>query len=133
VTSISASTNQHDIGAVLDGDVDSRWNTPRQQGTETITLDLGAPRQVGAIVMCLGAYASQYPRMLLADVSTDGATWRAAASGNTVLATYDAALESPREVPVAIPIAQDRVRFIRLRQTAQDPHGWSIVELRVIQ
>jgi hypothetical protein len=133
VTSIAASTNQHDIGAVLDGNLESRWNTPRQQGTETITLDLGSPRRVGAIVMSLGAYASQYPRILVADVSADGAAWRAAASGSTVLATYDAALRSPREIPVVIPIEQDRVRFIRLRQTAQDTHGWSIVELRVIQ
>jgi len=133
VKSIAASANQHDIGAVLDGNLDSRWNTPRQQGSETITLDLGAPRRVNAIVMCLGTYASQYPRMLVADVSADGAAWRTAASGSTVLATYDAALQSPREVPVAIPIEQERVRFIRLRQTAQDAHGWSIVELRVIQ
>jgi hypothetical protein len=133
VASITASANQHDIGAVLDGDVESRWNVPRQQGTETITLDLGSPLRVRAVEMCLGAYASQYPRMLLADVSANGTSWRNAAGGNTVLATYDAALQSPRDVPVTIPIERDGVRFIRLRQTAADPHGWSIVELRVIQ
>ena len=133
VASVTASTNQHDIGAVLDNDLESRWNTPRQQGNETITLDLGSTQHVGAVVMCLGAYASQYPRMLDADVSADGRSWHTAASGNPVLATYDAALQSPREVPVTIPIERDGVRFIRLRETAADAHGWSIVELRVVR
>jgi hypothetical protein len=133
VQSIAASTNQHDIGAVLDGDLESRWNTPRQQGTETITLDLGSRQHVRAVVMCLGSYAAQYPRMLSAEVSPDGASWQTAATGSTVLATYDAAVRSPREVPVTIPIERDAVRFIRLRETQPDPHGWSIVELRVIR
>jgi hypothetical protein len=133
IQSIAASTNQHDIGAVLDGDLASRWNTPRQHGNETITLDLGTRQHVRAVVMCLGSYAAQYPRMLSADVSADGASWQTAATGSTVLATYDAALLSPREVPVTIPIQRDGVRFIRLRETLPDRQGWSIVELRVIR
>jgi hypothetical protein len=36
-------------------------------------------------------------------------------------------------VPVSIPIERDSVRFIRLRAAQPDSHGWSIVELRVIQ
>jgi len=83
--------------------------------------------------MCLGSYPSQYPRMLYADVSADGASWRTAASGNPVLATYDGALQSPREVPVTIPIDRTGVRFVRLRQTQASSSGWSIVELRVVQ
>lgn len=132
VASIAASTNQHDIGAVLDGDLDSRWNASRQEGTETITLDLGAPQSVRAIVMCLGSYPAQYPRMLAVDVSPDGASWTTVRAAGTVLETYDAALRSPREVPVTIPISREGVRYLRLRQTQTDPHGWSIVELRVL-
>lgn len=133
IAAITASTNQHDIGAVLDDDIDTRWHAAKQEGAETISLDLGAVHHVGAVAMCLGAYPSQYPRALTAEVSEDGRSWSPAASGNTVLATYDAALQSPREVPVTIPIDRDGVRFIRLRQTAADPHGWSIVELRVLR
>jgi hypothetical protein len=133
VASITASTNERDIGAVLDGDLVSRWHAARQQGDETITIDLGSPQRVRAVVMCLGAYPSQYPRMLNADVSADGRSWHAAASGNPVLATYDAAVQSPREVPVTIPIERTDVRFIRLRQSQANASGWSIVELRVIQ
>ena len=133
VAAITASTNEQDIGAVLDGDLVSRWHAARQQGDETITLDLGAPQRVRGLVMCLGSYPSQYPRMLYADVSADGASWRTAASGNPVLATYDGALQSPREVPVTIPIDRTGVRFVRLRQTQASSSGWSIVELRVVQ
>jgi len=133
VVSATASTGQHDIGAVLDGDVDTRWHAERQQGREVITLDLGSAHHVRAVVMCLGAYPGQYPRDLRADVSADGKVWVTAAAGNTVLGTYDAALLSPREVPVTVPIERNSVRYIRLRQTAVDPHGWSIVELRVVQ
>ena len=133
VAAVTASVNQHDIGAILDGDIDTRWHAPGQFGIETITLDLAAPKHVRAVVMCLGAYPAQYPRQLVAEVSGNGSSWHTAAAGNTVLSTYDAAVQSPREVPVTIPIERDGVRFIRLRQTATDAHGWSIVELRVIQ
>jgi F5/8 type C domain len=133
VASITAWPNEHDIGAVLDSDLDSRWHAPRQDGNETITLDLGAPRDVRALIMCLGAYPSQYPRALAVDVSRDGASWTPVRAGGTVLETYDAAVQSPRDVPVTIAIDRAAVRFIRLRQTGVDPHGWSIVELRVIQ
>jgi F5/8 type C domain len=133
IASITASVNQHDIGAVLDDDLDSRWNAPRQQGNESITIDLGSAHYVRGVVMCLGAYPAQYPRALDAAVSSDGVSWQTAAAGNTVLSTYDAALQSPREVPVGVPIERDRVRFIRLGQKQTDSHGWSIVELRVIQ
>ena len=133
VAAVTASTNQKDIGAVLDGDVDSRWHAPRQLGREIVTIDLGAAQPVRAVVMCLGAYPSQYPRRLGVDVSPDGVAWTVLRTGGTALDTYDAAVRSPREVPVTIPIDRERVRFIRLRQMQPDSHGWSIVELRVIQ
>ena len=131
VAAISASTNPKDIGAVLDGDLDSRWHAARQQGRETITLDLGTAQAVRALVMCLGAYPGQYPRLLGVDVSPDGVSWTAIGIRVTALDTYDAAVRSPREVPVIIPIEREDVRFIRLRQIRIDSHGWSIVELRV--
>jgi hypothetical protein len=133
IARVTASTNPADIGAVLDADVDSRWHAVRQEGIEEVTMDLGAPQSVRVVVMCLGAYPSQYPRALDVDVSRDGASWTTVRTGGTVLETYDAALQSPREVPVTIPIDRADVRFIRLRQTKEDPHGWSIVELRAIQ
>ena len=133
VTSITASVNPADIGAVLDNDLITRWHTPRQVGGETIVVDLGSSHRVSAVVLSLGAYAAQYPRGLTVDTSFDGTAWSAAYAGGTALETYDAAVRSPREIPLTVPIRRDAVRFLRLRQTERDPAaGWTIVELRVI-
>jgi hypothetical protein len=133
VAAVNASVNAHDIGAVLDGDINSRWHTPRQEGSETITVDVGSPQRVGALEMSLGAYPGQFPRRLSIDVSGDGAAWTTVYTGGTALPTYDAAVQAPRDVPLTFMIQRDAVRLLRLRQTAADSHGWSIVELRVLR
>lgn len=130
---VEASANAKDIGAVLDGDLDTRWHTVPQQGGETVTVSLERPQHVSAIVLCLGTYASQYPRSLDVDVSADGQTWSRVYAGATALETYDAALRSPREIPLTVAIRRDAVKFVRLRQTGSDARrGWTIVEVRVI-
>jgi hypothetical protein len=133
VVRIETTANTRDIGAVLDGDLDTRWHTVPQAGGETITIALDRAQYVSGLVLCLGAYAGQYPRGLEIDVSADSVTWSPAYAGGTALETYDAALRAPREIPVTLPIRRDAVRFLRLRQTGHDPRrGWTIVELRVI-
>jgi hypothetical protein len=133
VESITTSVNTPDIRAILEGDLDTRWHTPRQAGGETIVADLGREQLVSAVVLCQGAYPAQYPRGLTVEVSRDGAEWSPVYTGGTALETYDAALRSPREVPVTLPVHRDRVRFVRLRQTGTDAHyGWTIVELRIL-
>jgi hypothetical protein len=119
---------------VLDDDLDTRWHTVPQAGGETITVALDRPQHVSAVVLCLGAYASQYPRALEVEVSADSVGWSRVYSGATALEAYDAALRAPREIPVTIAIQRDGIKFVRLRQTGRDPRrGWTIVELRVIQ
>lgn len=133
VARIATTANAPDIGAVLDGDLDTRWHTQPQRGGESITLELERAQHVAAVVLCLGAYAGQYPRGLRLDVSPDGAHWTEVYTGGSALETYDAALRSPREIPIMLPVGRDGVRFVRLFQTGSDPQaGWTIVELRVI-
>lgn len=133
VARVEATANARDIGAVLDGDLDTRWHTVPQAGGETITVALDRAQHVAAVVLCLGAYAGQYPRMLEIEVSADSIKWTPVYTGGTALETYDAALRSPREVPITLAIRRDGVRFVRLRQTGRDSRrGWTIVELRVI-
>lgn len=133
IAGIAATANAPHINAVLDGDLDTRWHSQPQRGGETITVDLERPQRVAAIVLCLGAYAGQFPRELQLEASADGVTWSQVYAGGTALETYDAALRSPREVPLTLPVQRDGVRFLRLRQTGSDPRtGWTIVELRVI-
>jgi hypothetical protein len=133
VAAIATTANAPHINAVLDGDLDTRWHSQPQLGGETITVDLERPQRVNAVVLCLGAYAGQFPREIEIDASADGETWSPVYAGGTALATYDAALRSPREVPITLPVQRDGVRFLRLRQTGSEPRtGWTIVELRVI-
>ena len=133
VAQIQASANAKDIGAVLDGDLDTRWHTVPQNGNETITVTLDGAHRVSAVVLCLGTYAGQYPRALDVEVSTDAVTWTRVRGGATALETYDAAIRSPREIPVTVPIDRDGVKYVRLRQTGRQPQrGWTIVELRVL-
>ena len=69
-------STRRDIGAILDGDLDTRWHTPSQAGDG----DRGRPRtrhRVTAVVLCLGAYPGQYPRGLTVEVSPDGVDWSA--------------------------------------------------------
>ena len=133
VAAIETTANAPHINAVLDGDLDTRWHSQPQRGGETITVDLDRPQRVAAVVLCLGAYAGQFPRELLLEASADGVTWSQVFAGGTALETYDAALRSPREVPITLPVQRDGVRFLRLRQTGSESRtGWTIVELRVI-
>ena len=134
VTAIETSHNVPDINAVLDGDLLTRWHSQPQSGAETITLDLATPQRVAAVVLCLGAYAGQYPRRLQMDVSADRTSWTTAYAGSTALQTYDAAVRAPREIPITLPVGRDGVRFVRLRQLGREPQiGWTIAELRVIR
>jgi hypothetical protein len=133
IVGLETTHNVPDINAVLDDDLVTRWNTRPQAGGETITADLGSPHHVTAVVLCLGTYAGQYPRGLQIDVSRDGSGWTTVYTGDTALETYDAALRSPREIPITFTVNHDEVRYVRLRQTGAEPRtGWTIVELRVI-
>jgi F5/8 type C domain len=130
---VDANVNPADVNAMFDGDLNTRWHAARQDGNETVTIDLGTAHAVRWIVMCLGTYASQYPRSLTVDTSMDGVTWATAWSGRTALPAYDAAVSDPRVIPIPLAI-QRAARFVRLHQTSVEPaHSWTIVELRVLE
>jgi F5/8 type C domain len=131
VVHADASVNAKDVNAILDGDLVTRWHSPFQNGSEIVTLDLGAAHHVSSIVMCLGTYTSQYPRLLQVELSIDGQGWATVWTGRTGLAAYDAAVSNPHEVPILLSVNRE-ARFLRLRQTADEQtRGWTIVELRV--
>jgi hypothetical protein len=132
VTHADASVNIADVNAMFDGDLNTRWHAPHQAGTEIVTVDLGAPQNVAWVELCLGTYASQYPRSLVAEASLDGRSWATVWSGQTALMTYDAAIAHPRAIPIPLRI-QRSARFLRFRQVANEPtRVWTIVELRVL-
>jgi hypothetical protein len=132
IAGVDANVNPHDINAIIDNDLDSRWHSSDQRGGETVTVDLGQTRAVTGLVLCLGSYTSQYPRDIVVESSEDGVSWVRAWSGRTALLAYDAAVVDPRAVPLAVP-ARCRARWVRVRQTATEAtRGWTIVEVRVM-
>jgi hypothetical protein len=134
IARVEASVNGKDVNAIIDGDLDTRWHSDRQDGGETIVADLGRIARPTSVELLLGTYAGQYPRDLEVATSFDGSVWQAAWRGDTALMTYDAAVRSPREVPLTVSLDGGPARYIRLRQLASDAgRGWTIVELRVAQ
>jgi len=127
------STGAVDAAALADGNRDSFWETGAPQcGTEWLTLDLGAPRRVDAIVMSLGRRMHDYPRTLAIEASDDRREWRSAWSGRTAARAVAGALEDPLMIPLAFELGGVHARWLRLRQLGADPRAhWSIAELRV--
>jgi hypothetical protein len=103
-----------------------------QIGDEEVVADLGVDQPVGAIILRMGSFAFGFPRSLTVELSSDGDRWAAAWSGGTVVETVRAAVENPREVPLAIVLGRADARFVRLRQTGSEPGiPWWIAELEI--
>jgi glucosylceramidase len=77
-----------DAGNAIDDDAVTRWTTgAAQHPGQTLTVDLGTPRDVGRVALDTGAIteaavnwgpgqpSGDYPRGLLVSTSTDGTSW----------------------------------------------------------
>ena len=97
-----------------------------------MTIDLGAPHGVDAVVVSLGGRLHDYPRSLAIDMSTDGRAWDTVWSGHTASRAVAGALDDPAMIPLTFELAGVRARWLRLRQTGSDARAhWSVAELRV--
>lgn len=129
---LRASRNEQDVRRMLDRDITTAWAPGSSQvGDEEITLSLTSPRQVGAVVIDMGAFAFGYPRRLTVDASLDGGTWSTVWEGETGLLALRAAIDVPEVVPLTIDLGSVSARHLRLRQTGSDPGPWWIAELHV--
>jgi hypothetical protein len=131
---VEANRQPQDVARLMDGTVQSAWGSGAdQRGDEIITIDLGAPREVRAVVFRMGAFAFGYPRQLAVDMSTDAGAWSPLWSGPTVIPALHAALADPGDVPLTIAFAPVQARYLRLRQTGREPGiPWWIGELQVL-
>jgi hypothetical protein len=110
----------------------TRWDTGPQDPTNELIIDLGAARRVEGIELQMGRFRTDFPRELTVSLSDDGVVWTPGWGGATALLAFEATVEAPVTVPLRFPADQQVARYIRLRQTAQDPvYYWSIAELRV--
>jgi beta-glucosidase len=105
---------------MLDGDAGTRWSsgTPMANGN-TVTLDLGAARTFGRVVMDSAGSTADYARGYRIDVSTDNSTWRTAGSGTGTGAVVTATIGS------------QTARYVRITQTGSATSWWSIAELNL--
>ena len=132
IAAVTANVNDELTGAVLDGDLKTRWHTGPQNPGYSITADLGASRLLGAVVAQLGGFTLDFPRRLRVAISDDGENWREVWRGPGDAVAVIGALREPREAPLVIPLTGARGRYVRLQQTSGDPtYYWSVAELRV--
>lgn len=133
IVSASASAHPQDARRMLDGTLATAWGTGLAQvGGEMVELDLGQVRDVGALVLEMGAFAFGHPRFLEVDASEDRSAWQPAWQGDTSVQTVRAAVQEPQVVPLTIDLGRARGRYLRLRQTGEEPGiPWWIAEIRV--
>ena len=131
--SISSNTRQDVLPLLSDDDLRSRWDVGPQNGGETITVDLGAPRRVAAVRMLLGSYGADFPRHLIISVSDDGREWTDVWDGPTLMMAFRSAVRNVARTPLTFDLGDRTTRFIRMRQTGRDEiYFWSISEFQVL-
>ncbi len=118
---------------MTDGKRETRWSSERpQHGDEVVYVELWRLENVGGVVLSLGSFHDDFPRVLAIDTSSDGSFWSEAWRGNGPRLAYRAALQDPREIPLRFTFSSRTARYLRLRQLGRDPvHYWSVAELSV--
>jgi hypothetical protein len=78
-------------------------------------------------------FIGDYPRRLAVECAADGGQWSPCWSGSIAGILLRSLLDQSTTAAAAIPIDRDRVRRIKVTQTAVDPmNGWSIAEIAVL-
>jgi hypothetical protein len=117
---------------MTDGDRLTRWTTGAPQaGGEQVIVDADASRDIGAVVLRVGVFAGDVPRLLSVEVSDDGEAWTTVFRGSVAALAVRGAIADPHDVPITVPVGA-RGRYLRLTQLGRDPEvWWSIAELSV--
>ncbi|MUG68452.1 coagulation factor 5/8 type domain protein [Paenibacillus campinasensis] len=119
VISASANSDLSQTGAMLDGDMFTRWTSgAEQKGGEWIMLDLGEATPLDKIVMDSGSSRDDYARGYEVYLSSDAENWSGpVASG-----------EGKGPIITAV-FPLQTARYVKIVQTGEDLHWWSISEL----
>ena len=132
IQSVTANINAERMPLVLDGNLDTCWDSGAQLGAENVTIDLGSTRTVDGVTMTLGSHPLDFPRTLVIESSEDGLTWTARWQGSPAAVAFAAAIRHPKEMPLFFELPKVAARMLRLRQVGHDPNfHWLIFELAV--
>jgi len=120
--------------ALTDGSSGTWWATSHaQRPGDALQLDFGGPVHPCAVVLSVGEFRASYPRKLAIETSLTGREWTTVAVTRTAGLTLRGALEDPKSVSIAIPLAASVGRFLRLR--IDEPHpkvAWMVTDLAVL-
>jgi F5/8 type C domain-containing protein len=133
IQAVTTNTKPVDLHLVNDDDPATGWIGPKpQHGDEVVTIDLGGMRRVDGVMLGLGRFFDGFPRALAIDTSVDGIDWKPRSTVSPVTLVIGAARLRPRDVPMPFRLGGVPARYVRLRQTGQDPLGpWAFAELQV--
>jgi F5/8 type C domain len=133
IAAADATVGAHLLPRMTDGDLVSRWDGRRgQQPGDSLTIDLGSPRQVRGVELDLAGYVADFPRRLKIETSTDGVAWAERWTGSGGGAALAGALLDARLMPLFFELDARPARYIRLTQLGSDRvFYWSIAELKV--
>ena len=132
LASVSASCAPEHLPLVQDGDLATRWECGPQRPTQAITVDLGSVGMTGTVVPALGTFATDFPRQLRIETSTDAVTWDVAWEGGVLPALMEASLRDSEANRLVLAFAPRQARYVRLRLMSDDKVWyWSIAELEV--
>jgi glucosylceramidase len=116
----TATAGGADAAKAIDDDASTRWTSgAAQQPGQTLQVDLGAVGRAGRLVLDTGPDVSDYPRGYALSTSRDGVTWSAPVIGTG----------AGQLTEIALP--HDRLRYVRIVQTATAAQWWTVADLRI--
>ena len=133
LSAVTANTNNHLVHFATDGDPSTRWFSGAQDMGQQLLLDLGNSQPLGGLIMRLGRYRADFPRMLGIELSTDGQSWELVRGGPTDVEALRASFQDPETMPLAFDLKGQTARYLRLRQMASEQDFyWSVAEVEVV-
>jgi hypothetical protein len=132
LAAVTSQCSPERVALLTDGNLATGWGCGIRSPDQSVTADIGASAQIGAIVHAIGSAGVYFPRQLRVDTSLDGVAWNMAWEGSPAAEVLYAALASPRETRVVIEFAPRPARYVRLMQLGREGnYGWSMAELEV--
>ena len=133
VRSLEANVDADRTSFAVDGDRATRWTTGPQRPGHQLVIELETTHAIEAVILELGPFLYDFPRLLLVELSEDRQTWVEVWRGPTTAKALVGALADPIGHPIEVRLGGRTARYVRLRQLATDPvYYWSIAELTVV-
>jgi hypothetical protein len=120
------------VSLSIDGDERSRWECLESPELHWLTIDLGRPVAVTAVVYSVGPHSWNVPTELLIEASADGIDWRLARRGSILGELIEGGIADPDSLRAVLHFPSREARYVRLRPVGQPADfGWFVSEVEV--